>query len=854
MKRKTSKKLVGAISAAAICCLMGGALAVNANMEANAESTFVMVGAQVRMSEPTGLRFVSKISKAKYEEYTNPVCGTLILPSSKLSEAETLTLTTSDVLNIPTVNWLPLGEEEVASYKSFAGVLVGASTAEGEAISYDALPEEYWNISFASVGYIYEKGDNSSVLYTNQLERTLAEVAAYALADSTDTNDKTYLKTICDTVVGNGLSFNGNTDVTAYMNGESVDLKTLLTGNQGLQAVWTSSDEEVATVVNGVVTAKKTGTVTVTATIGTKTASLRLNVVNVSYNETTGVISWNTIDGATQYVVTVRRQQQTTDDANYTVTTTSCNLWLEQGLNLITVTAKNADGDELAVFNTTVDTTEPIEQSFGELKAGTTNEYYIAEWSNIAEWGQFSAVGYSGGPKNGVKFDYNNNLACASDSDTRVKDGYLQVKSTAWKDGALGFKLPTALDMSTVQSINLIAKATFENQNRTPVFYYNERNDLYYTNSGNNSVTKTTDSEGWTTYSIDVSAIAGVSISELKTLYFGGSNAFTAQIKEITYTTATHGKTMPEGALFITDFSKGVTFEHQATSISEIATTSDELSSVDGVYSGSSVKEVTFTNTWDKVGLTLTFNSPIKFNVNTHSLILQSAVAGLVNDTQRPVFFYNARQKQYEIDEFRQDGFYSLDKNNYTRWGLTPTDGILTIESLTLASSSTSIAMYLDCLYLLENAELSIPEGAKQVVDVSDSSTYTLAAKQDGWVAKSSATTDGLGHSALVNTLAYSWNDAKQQNQFINFSNALDMTNYETIYIAADFYNIAEYNCYIRQGDKFCSFNVTKANGLTVYSVSKSALESAGLDVTKIDGLSFSFKVGTFYVGGVWVK
>lgn len=860
MKKSTWKKLLVSALSLAVCCVCGGLASVTAFAEdaTTPSSIFEMeAGASVRVIEPSGIRFTTDVSKSVYEGYTDPVCGTLIISTKALGDGE-LTLSTPNVENIEAENWLQF-DSQYDTYK-YTGVLIG-SIVEGEdgAITYTGLNEAYWNVSLSAVGYIYEKDDVSSVRYTNKEVRSMAQSASMALASGM-TDD--FLKTICDTVVGNDLAFT-STNVDAYAGDSTIDVASKLTGNKGLTAIWSSSDENVATVSDkGVVTMLKKGDVTITATIGTKTATCAISIEDVKYDDKAGLVSWTAIENATSYkVILNKRLQSTTGETAKEYTTTACsqNLYLsEEGLYLITVKAFNGE-DELSTRAITAEVSAHV-QKFGEVKDEDAGEYYIAEWSDPAAWGQFAAGGYKGGPSNGVTFTYGEWVYDDGDNQTRIHEGYLHIDSgKGWADGKFGINLPIALKVEDITSIVIKAKLTNTNN---LVYYFNGSNHLPATGA----TISEADADGYKTYTISATQMSNleaadkskISIDAISTIYLSsgiGQTEYNIDVKEITYvakTAVTHDKSIPEGASFITDFSDGVTFTHNQTSISDVATTADELESVDGIYSGASVKKVTYNAGW--VGITINFVAPIEFNVNTHSLILQGATIGLENDTARFIVGYNGNSGNRQ-DDYRQDGIYSLNKHNYKNYGLSATNDILSISSVTLTAQTTNLVMYLDCLYLIENSKVSIPDGATQIVDVSDAETYMLAAKSGSWVCKQSTlSTDGAGHDVLVNTLAYSWNDAKQWNQYVNFSEALDMTDYETIYVAIDNVNVADFSAYIRQGDKACSITVTKDNDLTVYAISKSALEEAGLDITCIDGLSIAFKVGTFYLGGVWVK
>ena len=856
MKKYTSKKLLVTAFSAAVCCVCGGIFSVNAiAQETNVPTNvFEMVdGASVRTVAPSGIRFITSVPKTVYESYTQPVCGTLIIPTDVLGTQE-LTLNTANVLNIQTKVWQQFGAEYDAY--TYTGVLIGESVTDGETTTYTGLPSAYWNVSFSAVGYIYESGDTSNVTYTSTRARSLAQTAALALASGKETGDLTFLKEICDTVIGDGLSFT-QTEVSAYAGNKTVDLSALLTGNQGLQAIWTSADETVATVDNnGVVTMLKAGEAKITATIGTKTAECTVKISDLRYDGDSQTVYWTAIDNAVSYKVVINRRYVSGTDAEYTTTELLQKVSLNAGINLITVTAYDAANDDISVRAITVEVTVPVEpQTFGQLKEGTDNEYYIAEWSNLAAWGQFSSAGYSGGPDGGVTFTAGKDVDLSNYDKTRVNEGYLHVSSKdGWGNGSIGLVLPggKALTASEIKTINITLK--METSGLYPRFYFDTTASADYIDPNNNNAVTQTTADGWTTYSIDFITWNTFAHETVDKIYITSNTTYNLSVKEITYTL--HGKELPQGTgvNMLSDFYSGVTLSGNPT-VTDVATSDESVPVAQyGAIGGANVKKVTFNGTWSGNGITVTLKNPVTFNVTTHSLILQSAVTGFINDD----YYYlevayngNTASRQTNI---QRDGIYSLNKNNYTSYGLTADEnGNVTISSILIGVSRTDISMWMDCLYLIENRGETPAEGAVQIVNVADTSTYTLTASNSS-VWNATVSTDRYGLSALVNTLKYSWNDAKQGNQFVNFATPLDMTDYDTIYVSVGTMKDLDFNAYVRQGTKFCGFTVTKGNGMNVYAISKASLVAAGLDITQIDGLSFSFKIGTFKIGGVWVK
>lgn len=209
----------------------------------------MILGGSVRLSAPAGLRFQSKVEESLVEE--GATFGTLIIPKAVLGEAE-LTYETASVRNIPQTKWATEAVKETnpqdyeEGYAYFNAVLTD-------------IPADYYDEVIVARSYACLNG---VYYYSAPMERSIAQVAAYALQDG---YEQSILYTYVDTALsGEIVSIASEVEVK-----EGLSYQLTLTGNKGYAAIWTSLDESIVKVdKNGKVTAIRPGTAKVTAKIG----------------------------------------------------------------------------------------------------------------------------------------------------------------------------------------------------------------------------------------------------------------------------------------------------------------------------------------------------------------------------------------------------------------------------------------------------------------------------------------------------------------------------------------------------------------------------------------------------------
>ena len=140
---------------------------------------YKIVGATIRLSDPSGLRFLTTLDEntyAKFEEYgLSGTYGTLLLPTEMLSDAA-LTLDTASALNITDEKLAP----NAANTYSFRAAVTG-------------IPSAQYGTAVTARSYItFTLADGSTrTVYSEALSRSVQEVAKKALKDE----DVTYSDT-----------------------------------------------------------------------------------------------------------------------------------------------------------------------------------------------------------------------------------------------------------------------------------------------------------------------------------------------------------------------------------------------------------------------------------------------------------------------------------------------------------------------------------------------------------------------------------------------------------------------------------------------------------------------------------
>ena len=284
------KKILNFAAIAFVATLGLGAFVCNTNTARAAEeetAVFKMVeGAQVRMSDPSGIRFVTEVN-AKYQ-------------------ADLAAQYSMDTYNYVWGTNLKFTDANESSYDWDAAIV----DWKDESHWYTALvgiPETDYLTAITAESYVRIYDADDVLVYSDTVEnaqtRSIAQTASWALNSGNYTNeDKLYAYT---NAILNAEVAIQQESVTLAVDGE-VGLSATVTEGYGI--AWRSSNENVATVdKNGKVTAVGAGTAEITATLGNANDSCQVEVIAESdlitgFSKTNG--QWTNQNGEIGQVLT----------------------------------------------------------------------------------------------------------------------------------------------------------------------------------------------------------------------------------------------------------------------------------------------------------------------------------------------------------------------------------------------------------------------------------------------------------------------------------------------------------------------------------------------------------------------
>lgn len=378
--------------------------------------TFVMEnGASVRKKDPTGIRFSTYVNETYYdnlekdktENGTSYHFGTLVIPESILGE-NVLTENISKALDIKANVW---GESKVDGYKIYHAVLTDIPSTDFDTVLVAR--------SYVCINGVYNFVETS-------LERSIAQVASIALSvGESDENGVllNYVDTVAESV---------SVDKADALMKTGTNTTLVATASpSGYAITWETSNKEVATVKDGVVTAVSAGEATITAKFGKKTATCIVTVkdtVKESYQlQDVGAVSVNEYGELTWDEVSTADGEVTAD--GYEVTITG-----ENGTNVYSVSTNAYQPYALAngTYTATVKATNIHSWVSNSVNSSAEYKFVVTRHVDYSAESMLSAF-------------------TTAESNTKVEyaDGYAIVKNDGNDYGLIGMTTPITLNMAS---------------------------------------------------------------------------------------------------------------------------------------------------------------------------------------------------------------------------------------------------------------------------------------------------------------------------------------------------------------------------------------------------------------------
>ena len=303
MRKDTKKTLTSLAVCAMLCTATVGAISLiqpdNEAIRVSAATSIfetkegfkIMDGAAIRIVEPNGMRFETRISESMKEELESELVsdvtyGTLLLPADFLGSAE-LTHATASVVDVKTKSWQENLEQNGETIYRYTSVLAGGKNSNGE---YTNLPASYYNRPIAARSYVTgldEEGNKITYYSENTAIRSIGYVAKMAQLSGQDSdllteivsktqfelvfNDEEQISALKSTesgtaIVSNKLKKSTDNAACFSIGGVLVPISYLNEQyNANITIEYTSTDSNTISVSDTTLTAEKEGTATVTA-------------------------------------------------------------------------------------------------------------------------------------------------------------------------------------------------------------------------------------------------------------------------------------------------------------------------------------------------------------------------------------------------------------------------------------------------------------------------------------------------------------------------------------------------------------------------------------------------------------
>ena len=280
---------------------------VTFNTDGGSKISSVKVTEGNKVTKPTnptkdGYKFAGWLLNGKSYDFTKEVTGNITLVAS-WEKTDTVKVTGVSVSK--TALSLKVGDTSTLT------VTIKPTDATNKTATWKTSNAK---IATVSNGKVTAVGAGTATITVTVDGKSATSKVTVAKAETNTTEVKVTGVTLDKSTVS--LTVGGSADLKATINPDNATNKT---------ATWTSSNENVATVANGKVTAKAAGEATITVTVDGKTATAKVTVTKAEVKVTSVTLNKSTLDlkvGATENLTATIKP---TDATNKTATWSSSN-------------------------------------------------------------------------------------------------------------------------------------------------------------------------------------------------------------------------------------------------------------------------------------------------------------------------------------------------------------------------------------------------------------------------------------------------------------------------------------------------------------------------------------------------
>jgi hypothetical protein len=229
----------------------------------------------------------------------------------------------------------------VVSYMGETQTAIVKVTKKVKALTKDTQKLDLRKNGTATIGLTATYSDNTVENVTDKAEWTSSDERVATVVNGVVTGHRSGVAVITAHYGKKSVSVETNVEIVSRLEASESQISLLLQGEESVtltavypdgskrdvtgEAEWTSSDERVADIVNGVVKGHQSGTATLTASYGTKTASIRVDVDKTIKLDVDEENVFLRVNGTKQLKLTAQNAQGQTSDVTATATWQSSN-------------------------------------------------------------------------------------------------------------------------------------------------------------------------------------------------------------------------------------------------------------------------------------------------------------------------------------------------------------------------------------------------------------------------------------------------------------------------------------------------------------------------------------------------